>query len=65
VLLPPDDIVALLQPICAALLPPRLALVRRHLWTQSTFPTSSRDSDIEKVPRALLMHLADLLCYAA
>ncbi|MGO8947813.1 MAG: transposase [Ktedonobacterales bacterium] len=42
-----------------------LALVRRHLWTQSTFPTSPRDRDVEKVPRALLTHLADLLCYAA
>jgi hypothetical protein len=42
-----------------------LALVRRHLWTQSTFPTSPGHSDIEKVPRALLTHLADLLCYAA
>jgi hypothetical protein len=42
-----------------------LALVRRHLWTQTTFPTSPREPDIEKVPRALLTHLADLLCYAA
>ena len=41
-----------------------LALVRRHLWTQTTFPTSLRNS-VEKVPRALLTHLADLLCYAA
>lgn len=42
-----------------------LALVRRHLWTQTTFPTSLGNSDVEKVPRALLTHLADLLCYAA
>lgn len=42
-----------------------LALVRRHLWTQTTFPTSLWKSDSEKVPRALLTHLADLLCYAA
>jgi hypothetical protein len=42
-----------------------LALVRRHLWMQTTFPTSLWNSDVEKVPRALLTHLADLLCYAA
>jgi hypothetical protein len=42
-----------------------LALVRRRLWTQATFPTFPCDADVEKVPRALLDHLADLLCYAA
>jgi hypothetical protein len=42
-----------------------LALVRRRLWTQVTFPTSPCDADGEKVPRALLDHLAELLCYAA
>jgi hypothetical protein len=42
-----------------------LALVRRHLWTLTTFPTSLGNADGEKVPRALLTHLADLLCYAA
>jgi hypothetical protein len=42
-----------------------LALVRRHLWTQTTFPTSLGNADDEKAPRALLTHLADLLCYAA
>jgi hypothetical protein len=42
-----------------------LALVRRHLWTQTTFPTSPGEPDIRKVPRALLDHLAGLLCYAA
>ncbi|MGO8947752.1 MAG: NUDIX domain-containing protein [Ktedonobacterales bacterium] len=42
-----------------------LALVRRHLWTQTTFPTSPGNFDIEKVPRALLTQLANLLCYAA
>jgi hypothetical protein len=42
-----------------------LALVRHHLWTQTTFPTSLCHSDVEKVPRVLLTHLADLLCYAA
>ncbi len=42
-----------------------LALDRRHLWTQTTFPTSPGNCDIEKVPRALLTQLANLLCYAA
>ncbi len=42
-----------------------LALVRRRLWTQMTFPTSPCDADIEIIPRALLDHLATLLCYAA
>jgi hypothetical protein len=42
-----------------------LALVRRRLWTQATFPTSPCDAKSEKVPRALLNHLAGLLCYAA
>jgi hypothetical protein len=42
-----------------------LALVRRHLWTQITFPTSPCTQDLVKVPRALIDHLTDLLCYAA
>ena len=42
-----------------------LALVRRRSWTQITFPTSPYQANDEKVPRALLDHLADLLCYAA
>lgn len=42
-----------------------LALVRKRLWTQMTFPTSHGDADVEKIPRALLDHLAELLCYAA
>jgi hypothetical protein len=42
-----------------------LALVRRQLWTQTTFPTSPPDSDLVKVPRAWVDHLHDLLCYAA
>jgi hypothetical protein len=29
------------------------------------FPISLYNSDVEKVPQALLMHRADLLCYAA
>jgi len=41
------------------------ALVRRQLWTQTTFPTSPMAPEVEKVPRMLLDHLATLLCYAA
>jgi hypothetical protein len=42
-----------------------LALVRRQLWTRTTFPTSPADTDLVNVPRAFVAHLADLLCYAA
>jgi hypothetical protein len=42
-----------------------LALVRRRLWTQTTFPTSLFLPDVEKVPRTLLDHMSNLLCYAA
>jgi hypothetical protein len=42
-----------------------LALVRRRLWTHTTFPASPCDFEVKKVPRALLNHLAALLCYAA
>jgi DDE superfamily endonuclease len=42
-----------------------VALVRRRLWTHLRFPTSPGTVDPAKVPRALLEHLTDLLCYAA
>jgi hypothetical protein len=42
-----------------------LALVRHHLWTHTDFRLSSCESDSQKVPRALVDHLAHLLCYAA
>ena len=42
-----------------------LALVRRHLWTHSTFPTSPCTPGLIKVPAALFDQLTDLLCYAA
>jgi hypothetical protein len=45
-----------------------LALVRRQLWTEATFPTfhtSPAESDLVNIPRILIDHLADLLCYAA
>jgi hypothetical protein len=42
-----------------------LALVRRHVWAARLFPTSPRTLDREQIPRAVLDHLCDLLCYAA
>jgi len=42
-----------------------LALVRRQLWTEATFPISPAESDLVHIPRTLLNHVADLLCYAA
>jgi hypothetical protein len=42
-----------------------LALVRRRLWTALLFPTSPRTLDREQIPRSVLDHLCDLLCYAA
>ena len=42
-----------------------LALVRRRLGTALLFPTSPRTLDREQIPRSLLDHLCDLLCYAA
>jgi len=35
------------------------------LWTQMIFPTSRGAPDLVKVPRAVVDHLTDLLCYAA
>ncbi len=42
-----------------------LALVRQRLWTQTRFPTLPCEAESENVSRALLDHLASLLCYAA
>src|SRR5436305_9151952 len=42
-----------------------LALVRHYLWTQTDFRLSPAEDDSQKVPRALVDHLAHLLCYAA
>lgn len=42
-----------------------LALVRRQLWTAVLFQTSPRMLDREQIPRSVLDHLCDLLCYAA
>jgi DDE superfamily endonuclease len=41
-----------------------LALVRRELWTHTTFCGLPRSRDSRKIPRALVDHLTDLLCYA-
>jgi hypothetical protein len=42
-----------------------VALVRHRVWTSQPFPTSPCAPDFVKVPRALLEHLTELLCYAA
>jgi hypothetical protein len=42
-----------------------LALVRRELWASQTFRLSSAPTDAVKVPRLLIEHLTDTLCYAA
>jgi DDE superfamily endonuclease len=42
-----------------------IALVRQRLWTRLTFPTSPCAPDLVKIPRALLDHMTELLCYAA
>ena len=40
-----------------------LAVVRRHLWGQGTFPTSPPDSDAVLVPRSTLERLSLAVCY--
>ncbi len=42
-----------------------IALVRRHLWTQCHFSTSTLNSDVIKIPRSLFDRLTDAVCYAA
>jgi hypothetical protein len=42
-----------------------LALVRQQLWMVLTFQTSPSESNRVNIPRALIDHLVDLLCYAA
>ncbi len=42
-----------------------LALVRRSLWAGTTFCMSPPEEDLIKVPRALVDHLSEMLCYAA
>jgi hypothetical protein len=40
-------------------------LIRRDLWAQATFPLSSNDPDLVKVPRTFVERLTETLCYAA
>jgi len=35
------------------------------LWTQTLFCMSPPGEDLIKVPRALVAHLSEMLCYAA
>ncbi len=42
-----------------------LAVVRREIWAQGTFRTSSDDAEMVKVPRALLERFTETLCYVA
>lgn len=39
--------------------------VCRRLWTHMTSPTLPGECEMQKVPRVLVVHLAELLCYAA
>ncbi len=40
-----------------------LALVRRQVWSQGTFPTSPADPDVVLVPRSTLERLSWAVCY--
>lgn len=40
-----------------------LALVRRQLWGNFTFPTSLSDPDVVLVPRSMLLQLSHAVCY--
>jgi hypothetical protein len=42
-----------------------LALVRKELWTQTTFCGSPAGTETVKIPKAFMEHLTDTLCYAA
>jgi hypothetical protein len=42
-----------------------LATVRRQLWNETLFYTSSVKDDIEKVQQALMERFSEALCYAA
>src|SRR5262245_7237246 len=42
-----------------------IALVRRHLWEHLHFSMSPQETDMIKVPRALLERFTEALCYAA
>jgi hypothetical protein len=40
-----------------------LAIIRRHLWGQETFPTSLTDPGVVLVPRSTLERLSWAVCY--
>jgi hypothetical protein len=42
-----------------------IAVVRRLLWTSGTFVMSPSNDEMIKIPRSLMHHLTDMLCYAA
>jgi hypothetical protein len=42
-----------------------IALVRRHVWEHIHFSISPQETDMIKVPRALLERFTEALCYAA
>jgi hypothetical protein len=42
-----------------------IAWVRRHLWEHIHFSTSQHETDLMKIPRALLERFTEALCYAA
>ena len=42
-----------------------LATVRAHWWRAIRFSTSSTDTDMIKLPRAVFTRLTEALCYAA
>jgi DDE superfamily endonuclease len=42
-----------------------IALVRRQLWEHIHFSLSQQDTDLVKIPRALLERFSEALCYAA
>jgi len=42
-----------------------MALVRRQLWDHLHFSTSQQETDLIKIPRALLERFTEALCSAA
>jgi hypothetical protein len=42
-----------------------IAWTRRHLWEHLHFSTSHQETDLIKIPRALLERFTEALCYAA
>jgi hypothetical protein len=42
-----------------------IALVRRQWWDHIHFSTSQQETDMIKIPRALLERFTEALCYAA